>query len=129
MGSSVASSISTKSSFDKSINFCNMPPAKDIDRLPASIRDELRLVVALYCMEIIFQKNAMKVAEMRQLMFNLYHGNDRTNTFTCDIYLVEIADNVSAFFDDMAFLLTLADKNTMTLKDALMMMMMHGFLA
>ena len=124
MGSSVASSISTKSSFD------NMPPAKDIDRLPASNRDELRRVVALYCMEKIFQKNAMKVAEMRQLMSNLYHGNDRTNTFTCDIYLVEIADNVSAFFDDMAFLLTLADKNTMTLKDALMMMMMmHGFLA
>ena len=40
-------------------------------------------------------------------------------TFTCDIYLVEIVDNVSAFFDDMAYLLTLADKNTMTLKDAL----------
>ena len=40
-------------------------------------------------------------------------------TFTCDNYLVKIAGNVSAFFDDMAFLLTLADKNTMTLKDAL----------
>ena len=42
-------------------------------------------------------------------------------TFTCDIYLVEIADNVSAFFDNMVFLLTLADKNTTSLKDALQM--------
>ena len=50
-------------------------------------------------------------------MSGQYHGGEMT--FMCDIYLVEIADNVSAFFDDMAFLLTLADKNTMTLKDAL----------
>ena len=50
-------------------------------------------------------------------MSGQYHGGEMT--FTCDIYLVEIADNVSAFFDDTAFLLTLADKNTMTLKDAL----------
>ena len=50
-------------------------------------------------------------------MSGQYHGGE--TTFTCDIYLIEIADNVSAFFDDMAFLLTLADKNTMTLKDAL----------
>ena len=50
-------------------------------------------------------------------MSGQYHG--REMTFTCDIYLVEIADNVSGFFDDMVFLLTLADKNMMTLKDAL----------
>ena len=50
-------------------------------------------------------------------MSGQYHGGKMT--FTCDIYLVEIADNVSAFFDDMEFLLTLADKNMMTLKDAL----------
>ena len=50
-------------------------------------------------------------------MTGQYHGG--VMTFTCDNYLVKIAGNVSAFFDDMAFLLTLADKNTMTLKDAL----------
>ena len=50
-------------------------------------------------------------------MTGQYHGGEMT--FTCDIYLVEIVDNVSAFFDDMAYLLTLADKNTMTLKDTL----------
>ena len=44
-----------------------------------------------------------------------YHGSQ--STFA--IYLVEIYDNVTAFIDDMAYLMTIADKDTMTLKDAL----------
>ena len=38
-------------------------------------------------------------------MSGQYHGGKMT--FTCDIYLVEITNNVSEFFDNMAFLLRL----------------------
>ena len=44
-----------------------------------------------------------------------YHGGQ--STFA--ISLVKIYDNVTACIDDMAYLMTIADKDTMTLKDAL----------
>ena len=76
MASSVASSItSNQSPIRHNIFIANMPPKTD-DRLPALIRDELRRAVALYCLDIIFQKDSMKVAQMRKIMFDLYHGNE-----------------------------------------------------
>ena len=64
MGSSVASSITSQ---DRQVQIANMPPI-NADRLPASIRDELRRAVGLYCLDIVFQRDAMKVAQMRKLM-------------------------------------------------------------
>ena len=67
MGSSVASSITSQGSQDRQVQIANMPPI-NADRLPASIRDELRRAVGLYCLDIVFQRDAMKVAQMRKLM-------------------------------------------------------------
>ena len=70
MAGSEVSSITSESLIDRVI-IINMPPPTT--RLPASIRDELRRAVALYCMDIIYKKDAMKVSAMRSLMFDLYH--------------------------------------------------------
>lgn len=74
MAYSVASSITSEGLIDSPKTLLiNMPST---ERLPASIRDELRRAVALYCMDIVYRKDSMKVAQMRSLMFDLYHGND-----------------------------------------------------
>ena len=41
----------------------NMPTTND--RLPATVRDELRRVVAVRSMDILFKKTSMKVSEQR----------------------------------------------------------------
>ena len=78
MACSVASSLTSRSPIGRHIIISNMPPTNNNnDRIPASIRDELRRAVALYCLDIVFQRDSMKVAQMRKLMFDLYHGNDK----------------------------------------------------
>ena len=78
MAGSVASSITVDSAIaiGKPICvICNMPPV--VDRLSANLHDELRRVVALYCMDMIYRKDPMKVAAMRTLMFDLFHHLER----------------------------------------------------
>ena len=94
MAYSVSSSITSESIVDGSIIFDNMPTN---ERLPAAIRDELRRAVALYCMDIVFQKGSMKVANQRGLMFDLYHGNDGKNV----ISHVKMLCNGGELFDDL----------------------------
>ena len=81
MADSVASSLTTQSPNAKVVivNIDNMPSN---ERVPASIRDELRRTVALYCMDIIYKKDPMKVNAMRQLMHDLYHGNQTKRTIS-----------------------------------------------
>ena len=78
MACSVSSSLSSQSP-DAKIQIDNMPTN---ERVPAGIRDELRRTVALYCMDIIYKKDPMKVNAMRQLMYDLYHGNPSKNTIS-----------------------------------------------
>ena len=75
MAWSVASSVTVDSAIataKPTFIIANMPTN---ERVTAPIRDELRRVIALYCMDIIFKKDSMKVAAMRTMMFDLFHGN------------------------------------------------------
>ena len=58
-----------------------MPPNKE-ERLPASIRDELRRLVGLKCLDVLFRRDSMKVSEQWDLMFDLFHGNQNTGTIS-----------------------------------------------
>ena len=49
------------------------------DRLPASLREELRRVVSLKGLDVLFKKSSMKVLEQRQLMHDMFHGNKQKN--------------------------------------------------
>ena len=58
----------------------NMP-----ERLPAIIRDELRRVVALKCFDTLFRRDSCKITEQRDLMYDMFHGNQRRNIISvCD---------------------------------------------
>ena len=100
MGGSVASSVTLDSAIDVGrsiVLFSNMPT---VDRIPAAIRDELRRVVSLYCMDVIYRRDPMKVAQMRNLMFDLYHGNQSKGVIS-HVNMLCCADDIfSDLFED-----------------------------
>ena len=75
-----------------------MPTATD--RLPAIIRDELRRVVAVRSMDILFKKTSMKVSEQRQLMYDMFHGNVRKSIIAGVHQLCAAQDVYSDMFED-----------------------------
>ena len=100
MVESVASSITLDSAInvDKVFIFSNMPPTTD--RISGALRDELRRVVALYCMEVIYRKDPMKVNAMRSLMFDLFHGNSNKNIISHVDMLCRGGNIFSDLFED-----------------------------
>ena len=76
-----------------------MPPT-NADRIPAAIRDELRRAVALYCMDVIYRKDPMKVNQMRTTMFDMYHGNSKKNIISHVDMLCRAEDVFSDLFED-----------------------------
>ena len=95
MAWSVASSVTVDSAIataKPTFIIANMPTN---ERVTAPIRDELRRVIALYCMDIIFKKDSMKVAAMRTMMFDLFHGNASKDIIS-HVQLLCTADDVFA---------------------------------
>ena len=96
----MTSSVTLDSSIDvdRIFIFSNMPPSTD--RITAALRDELRRVVALYCMDVIYRKDPMKVNAMRTLMFDLFHGNSSKNIISHVDLLCRGDDIFSDLFED-----------------------------
>ena len=68
----------------KKVFIVNMPLNAN-ERLPAILRDELRRVVALKCFDVLFRRDRLKISEQRDLVYDMFHGNERRNVISiCD---------------------------------------------
>ena len=79
--------------------FQDMPSTAN-DRLPASLRDELRRAASLKAMDILFKKTSMKVCEQRDLLHDIFHGNPSKNIISSTHQLCNAEGIFSALFED-----------------------------
>ena len=84
---------------DRQVKIVNMPSVGG-DRLPASLREELRRVITVKGLDILFKKPSMKVCEQRQLMYDLFHGNRSKNVMASICHLYQGTHECAELFED-----------------------------
>ena len=80
-------------------HFSNMPSVRD-DRISATLRDELRRVVSLQCLDIVYRRDSMTVAQQRNAMFDLFHGCEGSNTISYCYQLCNAESPFDKMFED-----------------------------
>ena len=76
----------------------NMPTT--IDRLPATLREELRRCIALKGMDVLYKKSSMKVCEQRSFMYDAFHGNRSRGVISMVHQLCAGAEEFAELFED-----------------------------
>jgi hypothetical protein len=85
-------------------------PNTKFERLPSSIRDELRATVAMKCHEIVSRKGTLKGQQIHDYMYKYFHGDASSNTPSTLDQLLTGQDQFNKLFVKSTAIIT--DKNT-----------------
>jgi hypothetical protein len=86
-------------------------PAIRVERLPSSIRDELRAAAAMKCHEIISRKGTLKLHQIHDYMFKFFHGDASSNAPSTLDQLVTGQDQFQNLFVHSTSIITDKDAN------------------